>query len=659
MLGSRRVDFVFPGLNDSMNLFWQFICMIAFGAACWAAGDILIKSFLGKKAVLPALARHTLTFTAGNVAFSYVITALGFTGYFIPSVLWTVFIAGFGLAIWRIAMRFMRPLQGPSLNHAIQEEGGEKGIPFFLVTTVALFLLPAILQAAAPPYVRDSLVYHLLCPKEYLKVGHLVHIEGNLFSAFPKGHEMFMTLLLAIGGDRAAQGFSILQQVAAIGGLYSLIRLMAGPWPSAVCTLGYATVPPVMYFTGCGYVEPALLMALGNSLLALTFLFQSHMDKSINGGMRLGAITFIGFLAGWMTALKYSGLIYLGLIGLIILWGQRKASIRKFMSIGSVFTLGALPGLSWMVWNWITLGNPVYPMAWFLLGGKGWDETRALAMSQYFDVYGMGRNLLDYLLLLWRLAFIGRFDTIRFDGAIGPFLILFLALAAASGYLLIRRRLAGIMTKRIGFMFIVSTAFFVFGTQQTRFWLPSQMLACAFAAPAVELLVNWARNRRLIKKALFLILVGSLAWNIWFLGKQFLAVGYYKPVLGMEQEKDFLIRKVPGYPVLEFINQNLPPRSHLLCVWTGAYGYYLNRKYYSDTFIEDITLKRFIKTSTNGKELLQRLAEAGFTHLYVWFPLLEKNMKPEQLAIFVDFLKMNALELFRYKDYSVFSIRGE
>src|SRR4030042_6401952 len=210
-----------------MNLFWQFICMIVFGAACWAAGDLIIKSFLGKKGVLPSLARHTLAFATGNVAISYLLTALGFIGGFIPSVLWTVFTAGFGLAIWRIAMRFMRPLQRPSLNHAIQEEGGEKGIPFFLVATVALFLLPAILQAAAPPYVRDYLVYHLLCPKEYLKVGRLVHVSGNIFSAFPKGHEMLMTLLLEIGGDRAAQGFSILQQVAALVGVYSRTRLMA------------------------------------------------------------------------------------------------------------------------------------------------------------------------------------------------------------------------------------------------------------------------------------------------------------------------------------------------------------------------------------------------------------------------------------------------
>ena len=648
-----------------MDLFWQFICMIAFGAACWAAGDILLKSFLGKKAVLPALARTTLAFATGNVAISYLLTALGFIGGLVPTVLWAVFLTGIGITSWRIVGEVRRSSRSRSGNQTIREET-DKGIGkerrkeeaayIFLMMILGLFFLPAILQAAAPPYVRDSLVYHLLCPKEYLKVGHLVHIEGNLFSAFPKGHEMFMTLLLAIGGDRAAQGFSILQQVAAIGGLYSLTRLMAGPWPSAVCTLGYATVPPVMYFTGCGYVEPALIMTLGNCLLALTFLFQSHMDKSINGGMRLGAITFIGFLAGWMTALKYSGLIYLGLIGLIILWGQRKSSIRKFMSIGSVFTLGALPGLSWMVWNWITFGNPVYPMAWFLLGGKGWDEARALAMSLYFGIYGMGRNLVDYLILPWRLAFIGRFDTIRFDGAIGPFLLLFLALAAASGYLLIRRRLAGIMTKRIGFMFIVSTAFFVFGTQQTRFWLPSQMLACAFAAPAVELLVNWARNRRLIKKVLFLILIGSLAWNMWFLGKQFIKVGYYKTVLGMEQEKDFLIRKVPGYPALEFINQNLPQHSKTLCAWTGTYGYYIDPPYYSDTFIEDVTLKGFIHASVNGKELSQRLTQNRFTHLFLNLSILEKNMEQGERVIFGEFLRKESRELFRYQNYGVFEI---
>ncbi len=651
-----------------MNLFWQSFCLIAFGSTCWAVGDFLRERFLQESFKLSTITRHSLAFSIGNVVLSYLLTALGFIGAFYPTVLWTVFFTGIGITIWRIVGELRSSIYSISINQTIREKidkmsANEKKeehvVSIFLLLMIVLFFLPAILQAAAPPYVRDSLVYHLLCPKEYLKAGRLIHIDGNIFSAFPKGHEVLMTLLLAISGDRAAQGFSIVQQVAATGSVYGLARLTGGSWSAFLCTLGYATIPPVMYFTGCGYVEPALIMTFVGCLLVLVLSLRSGREEKTVESMGFGPILLIGFLAGWMPALKYSGLIYLGLIGLTLLWSQRKVLPKKGLSMIGVFSLSSAPGLCWMVWNWTILGNPVYPMAWVLFGGEGWDEARALAMSQYLDIYGMGRNLLDYLVLPWRLAFSGRFDTICFDGAIGPFLILFVILAAASAILLVRRRLIESMVKEIGLMFVVSAAFFVFGTQQTRFWLPSQMLACAFAAPSVELLVNWARRKQSIKILLFLVLIGSLAWNIWFLGKQFLKIGFYRPVLGMEQEKDFLIRKVPGYAVLEFINQNLPPRSYLLCVWTGSYGYYLNRKYYSDTFIEDITLKDFIHASASGEELSQRLTQAGFTHLFLNLSLSGKNMEQGEQVILDDFLREGTHELFRYQNYGVFEIRRQ
>jgi hypothetical protein len=642
-----------------MNLLWQSVCAIAFGAACWAVGDFIRKRFIDEKFVMPTLARHTLAFTTGNVTFSYILTAFGFAGFFIAPVLWVTFLIGIGLAVWRIALEFKKPPTPSSFpfGHEISKEQREETSAFiFLIVIVGLFLLPAILQAAAPPYVRDSLVYHLFCPKEYLKAGRLVYIEGNIFSAFPKGHEVLMTLLLAITGDRAAQGFSILQQAAAISGLYSLTRLIVRPWPAALCTLGYATVPPVIYFTGCGYVEPALLMTFGSTLLALAFFLKFYKKSPMPEGISIRTITFIGFLSGWMPALKYSGLVYLGLIGLILFWIQRRTPIKKALSIIGAFILAAMPGLCWMGWNWVTLDNPVYPMAYFLFGGRGWNSSRALSMSLYFDTFGMGRSLSDYLLLPWRLAFSGRFDSILFDGAIGPALPIFLFLVVVSVVPIIRRKLAGGILKEIGFMFVVSASFFVFGTQQARFWLVSQMLACVYAAPIVESIVSLARKRRVIKIVLFFIVIFSLAWNMLYLGKQLLRIGYYRPVLGMELEHNFLIRKVPGYPALEYINQNLPEHSRSLCVWTGAYGYYINRQYYSDTFIEDFTLKSFINGSKNGKELSKRLSEAGFTHLFILLPLLERNMKKEQHEIFGDFLKNGALEIFRYQDYSVLAI---
>jgi hypothetical protein len=670
-----------------MNLLFEAACLLAFGAACWAVGDLLRKLLLNEP--MAAVARHTLAFTAGNVVFSYFLTGLGFAGLYTPWVLRIILLAGSGFALWKMATEagslFPRLGKGllryggePQVPTDIGERGQDPGIKtvlssendhirrserdgtmalFCLSAVAVVFLIPAILQAAAPPYARDSLVYHLLCPREYLKAGRLMHIQGNLYSAFPKGHEVLMTLLLSNAGDRAAQGFSILQQVAAIGELYSLTCLMAGPWPAALCALGYATVPPVMYFTGCGYAEPALLMALGGCLLVFVLSIRSGIGTSIAERIGFGPISLIGFMAGWMSALKYTGLIYLGVIGLILLWSQRKVRPKKALSLIGMFGISAAPGLSWMGWNWMIFGNPVYPMAWFLFGGKNWDEARALAMSQYFYIYGMGRNLMDYLVLPWRLAFEGRFDTIHFDGAIGPFLILAVTLAAASAILWACRRWVGSMLGEIGLMLIVSAAFFVFGTQQVRFWLPSQMLACIVAVPSVAVLVNWVRGKNSIKLVLLLVLIGSIAWNAWFFGNQFFKIGFYRPVLGIEREKDFLIRKVPGYPALEFINQNLPPRSYLLCVWTGAYGYYLNRRYYSDTLIEDITLKEFIHASVNGEELSQKLTQAGFTHLFLNVSILENDMKQSERVVFGHFLKKETYELFRDQNYRVFEIR--
>jgi 4-amino-4-deoxy-L-arabinose transferase-like glycosyltransferase len=641
-----------------MDFFWQFAGMIAFGLSCWAVGDFLRQALLAESSSLSPVARHTLSFAAGNVALSYLLTALGFAGLFLPPVFWILLLGGLGLGVWRIV--------GLSIERRSSERGEGKKIPkgikeekfalIFLAICVGVFLLFGVLQAAAPPCIRDSLVYHLLCPKEYLQAGHLLHIEGNLFSAFPKGQEVLMTLLLAIAGDRAAQGYSLLQHIAMAGAVYGLVRFVASPWTAALCAIGCATVPPAIYFSGCGYVEPALLMTVATSLLVLTYLLHSRSESSAGEAIGLRGSAWVGFLAGWMAALKYTGLIYLALIGFLLLWNQRKAPAVKALMSGGTYALAALPGLCWMVWNWVALGNPVYPMAWSIFGGSGWDDSRARAMTLYYDLYGMGKDPLDYLLLPWRLAFSGQFYSVQFDGAIGPFLLLFLIAAIVSAIPSIRRQLTERIPQGIGVAVLASAAFFVWGTQHSRFWLPTQVLICIASAPAIELLLRWANRRRAIRAGLALTVGLSLAWNMWFLGKPFLAEAYYRPVFGLEEERAFLSRRVPGYPAIEFINSHLPESSRTLCVWTGALGYYFNRPYYSDTFFEDITLKSFIDSSSDGEELSRRLAEAGFSHFYIYRSLLGKNMEPRQKEIFRDFLAKKAENLFLFKEYAVLEI---
>jgi len=91
-------------------------------------------------------------------------------------------------------------------------------------------------------------------------------------------------------------------------------------------------------------------------------------------------------------------------------------------------------------------------------------------------------------------------------------------------------------------------------------------------------------------------------------------------------------------------------------VWTGAYGYYLHRPYYSDTFLEDITLKQFVDASQSGQELSEKLQKFRFSHLFIQLSLLEQNLESRQKEVVRDFLSKKAGTLFRFKDYIVVAV---
>ena len=124
-----------------------------------------------------------------------------------------------------------------------------------------------------------------------------------------------------------------------------------------------------------------------------------------------------------MPALKYTGLIYLAAIALTLLYLLRRSPTPQALKVLGLMGVAAAPGFGWFFWNWANLGNPVFPLAFTFWEGKEWDADRARVMSLFFSHFGMGHNLKDYLLLPWRLSFDGRFDTLAFDGALGPFLL--------------------------------------------------------------------------------------------------------------------------------------------------------------------------------------------------------------------------------------------
>ncbi len=136
-----------------MDLFGQFIGMFVFGMSCWALGDFFIQRLLKKSVPMETLARHTLAFTSGNILFSYLLTAMGFSRLLIPSILWILFLAGAGFAAWRLVVEcqlsFRRRL--PQQLGQEAEKTKEKRALLFLIVATGPFLLLALYRQPLHP----------------------------------------------------------------------------------------------------------------------------------------------------------------------------------------------------------------------------------------------------------------------------------------------------------------------------------------------------------------------------------------------------------------------------------------------------------------------------------------------------------------------------
>lgn len=91
------------------------------------------------------------------------------------------------------------------------------------------------------------------------------------------------------------------------------------------------------------------------------------------------------------------------MLGLWILWQDRHMGWKQALGSGLAFGASALAvALPWYAKNLLWSGNPLYP---FFLGGVEWSRDRLDMLMAYLESFGVGRRVIDYLLLPWNPYF--------------------------------------------------------------------------------------------------------------------------------------------------------------------------------------------------------------------------------------------------------------
>ncbi|MBI4752281.1 MAG: phospholipid carrier-dependent glycosyltransferase [Acidobacteria bacterium] len=487
-----------------------------------------------------------------------------------------------------------------------------------LIALSGILLAMAVMSALGPPSTKDDLVYHLQVPKAYFQHQGFLEFPSNIYSYFPYLGEMLYLAGMMAGSDRVPAllhcGFGLCVFLA----IYLFARQLGvsklGSW---VAVAAVATTSVVWREMGTAYVDVLLTLFV---LLGLMSLFEWPVTRH-NRWMIM-----IGVALGAAYSVKISALVFFPLFFLVYLFLLRQQANQSGVeiSIREVVTASVVVGLTaavimlpWMARSFYLTHNPVFP---FLFGifptqSTGWDAQRAADYALYLQGYGSpDKNLLDYLLLPFKISLFGQYEVPeRYDAVVGIFYLLFLPA-------LFTIRLWGAQIRLLLIFVGGYWGYWMFSSQQGRFLLPLFPVLAILIVYSFEQWKTTVRDQiqpQILDTIFFMVCSLTLIWNTVQVGQLFHKLESWPLLTGQISEPDFLRSKFPEYALFEYINRELPPTAKLFLVYTGNRTYYLERPFLTAYVFEDFAFIQLVMTSANADEMAAKLHQQGVTHVLI------------------------------------------
>lgn len=554
----------------------------------WIAAVVGRRIFLrvlGPASSTSTATERTLLGTAtGLVVMAYGMLVLGLVGYF--NIRYT--------SCWVAILAIAGGREHISLGRDIASAKRFSFSIFSLTVIVlcAVFALFAIVGCLTPPYPLewDSLSYHLADPRIYVRHGKIVPLPWESHSNFAFTMEMLYSIGLMLHSTALAKLFHFSMAFIAALGIWQIGRRHLDARTGAVAALIFASMPLVFWEAGTAYVD---LAATAFGVLAFLALLNA---MKLNEDRWLWVMTL---MLGGMISIKATSAITTLLYATVAaswLWRQaqaggvakRHATVKAVKGMAIIGVVAALIGSPWYIKSWAMTGNPVYPFAYSVFGGRHWSADNSKLYTRDQQSFGIGHEaggtrlplLADIMIAPWAVTMFTMPGHPPPAGSkINPFNDIPSGLVSLTPMLLVgmfggfflRRRLPIAVTSSLG----VSAALLLFwapATQQERYLFPIYPLLCLVAAYfTLELLAQ----RRIAGYALAVLCAVSVIQSI-AIGQA--AARSVAPVaLGHEPKSAFLERAFRTYRAFEYINSQ-PPGSGVV-MYGEPLGFYCDQPY--------------------------------------------------------------------------------
>jgi len=514
----------------------------------------------------------------------------------------------------------------------------------FITFAAVAIVLAALFFVSLTPFVGwDDSVAHLTLPRIYLEHGGFRRVPFNVYSNWPLNTELLYALAMLMHDYIVAKLVHLAFLALTLLATYRLASTYASPLSGGFAAMLLLGNDVVLDEARSAYIDLAYAFFL---LMAFVYACQYLEER------RKWPLLLSGICCGLVAGTKLTGGLAAPYIVIVVIvshlarnrWIDPRGVVRDVVLF--VVLPAALLALPWYVRTYVYTGNPVYPLLYDKFGGPDWNSDLSRQFFDWQKSIGMGRGVVDYLLLPARVALQGSDDYAHFAGRINPLwavLVPFSFVAIRSSPL-VRRSLG------LAAMYF---AVWALSSQQARFLIPVlPFLAVAAGIAAANAFGSLVPPRAVAAPVVIVIAGLALLWTTRDVIRQGVTAGHDILAHGVDVPSD------AQNDMERFISERLPARARLLLLNTNQ-GFLIDREYIADSFFEASQINALLlQGGGSALGISRRLRSAGLTHVL----FARRNwgiVYPPGLAQFLGDRSL-AQQVYRSHDgeYTLFEIRS-
>jgi len=541
------------------------------------------------------------------------------------------------------------------------EKTNKSYIKAFLIVILVVLVVSIVILSCVPPVSKDALVHHLSIPKLYLKHGGMYEIPFMPFSYYPMNLDLLYLIPLYFGNDIVPKFIHFSFALLTAWLIFNYLKRRINAIYALLGIIFFLSIPIIVKLSITIYVDLGLIFFSTASLLLLL--------KWIEKGFSLKFLILSASFCGLAMGTKYNGLITLFLLTAFVpfLYSRymqgNKPRFLTAAGYGILFLFVALLFFSpWMIRNYIWTSNPIFPLY------DHWFNPQNPVNEQAAGIFAF-RSLVYHepwwqiVLLPLRVFFQGQDGSPQyFDGRLNPFLLFFPFFA----FYHIRKDPQFLRNEKkilLAFACLFFTSAFFSSGMRVRYispMLPPLVLLSIFGIRKVAEAVSGLGTQYLKRigfGAFFLIILITLWLNAYYILNQYKYVNPFSYLNGTLSRDQYINKYRPEYPVMQYINKNLPEDAKILFIYLGNRAYYCDREYVFDMNNNRSTFSQIVKGSSKPENIFLSLKSMDINHLLIRYDVFDEwvktNFTPKDREVMTAFFKKYVKLLFFKWGYGV------